>query len=537
MSCEAGTCSESALAATTPCDELGGYECDGLGKCVKRATGAMCSTSSECASGHCVDGVCCATACSGDCMSCNLESSEGTCTPIERGQDPSEDCPVATTCDGTGSCQGALLWARSYGGGGEDAARGLTIDTAGNTLLTGVFRDSIDFGATTLTSAGNGDVFVLKLSPLGEVLWAKRFGGINGDFGEDLVVDSAGHIIVVGRYNDVVDFGSGPHTSKGGTDIFVLKLDEDGKTIWSNSFGGPAKDMALALAVDSTDRIVLAGGFYDSVDFGSGPVQSAGEGDIFVLVLDSSSGAPLWSQQYGGTAADNAEAVAVDAADNVILTASFKETVDFGGGQQVSTGDYDMAVVKLDSTGGFLWQRTYGSASSEEVRGVAVNSAGFIMSAGYSTASLSFGGEPLNNKGGADIVLFALGPDAGHKISHGVPDQYHLNVGSDSAYDVTVDPTDSVLAVGSFMGNVDFGGGALTSQGDKDGFVVKLAPNGQHVWSRNFGGTGKDFALEVDSTSESQVLVSGVFEDTMKLGGDSLVSAGDTDIFVVKLAP
>ena len=464
-------------------------------------------------------------------MSCALDGSEGSCAPIPSGQNPSDDCPLATSCDGKGSCQGALLWARRFGSSG-DGAHGIATDDSGNILLTGVFRDVIEFGASTLTSAGNGDVFVLKLSPLGKVLWAKRFGGVNSDFGEDLAVDSAGHIIIVGRFNDVVDFGAGEHTSQGSTDIFALELDEDGNTVWSKSFGGPAKDMGLSVAISSVDDVVLVGGFNDAVDFGSGPVQSAGQSDIFVLALDGKSGTPQWSQQYGGAGPDNAEAVVIDAADKVIVTANFKQTVDFGDGPQVSAGEYDMAVVKLDSAGGFLWQHSYGSASAEELRGVAVNSAGFIMAAGYSTASLSFGGEPVGNQGGADIVLFAVGPDASHKVSRSFGD-----VGSDSAYGIAVDATGQVIAVGGFMGSVDFGGGALPSHGDKDAFVVKLAPNGKHVWSRSFGGEGNDFALGVATTSESDVLVSGVFKETMSLGGESFVSAGDTDLFVVKLAP
>jgi hypothetical protein len=110
-SCMGGSCS-SSCSASLPCQT--GFYCDGATmKCMPRkAPGAACPLATgamECASGMCIDGVCCRTPCAGICESCNVAGSEGTCVPIPAGMDPGSECPAeaGTTCGRAGGCNGA----------------------------------------------------------------------------------------------------------------------------------------------------------------------------------------------------------------------------------------------------------------------------------------------------------------------------------------------------------------------------------------------------------------------------------------------
>jgi uncharacterized protein (TIGR03437 family) len=132
---------------------------------------------------------------------------------------------------------GNLLWAKRAGGTDFDLGSGLAVDTAGNSYVTGIFFASATFGPgeineTTLTSAGDRDIFVAKYDASGDLLWAKRAGGTGVDLGSGLAVDTAGNSYVTGGFGRAATFGPGETnetalTSAGDPDIFVVKLGPD----------------------------------------------------------------------------------------------------------------------------------------------------------------------------------------------------------------------------------------------------------------------------------------------------------------------
>lgn len=98
-------------AGSNPNNACSGTEvCDGDGGCAE-PDGKGCGNDGDCVSGNCEQGVCCATACTADCKSCNVAGSEGTCSNVPAGQDPGNDCPGATICDGAGMCMKAPIGA------------------------------------------------------------------------------------------------------------------------------------------------------------------------------------------------------------------------------------------------------------------------------------------------------------------------------------------------------------------------------------------------------------------------------------------
>jgi hypothetical protein len=95
-----GSCSTSC-SASAPCEA--GYACSAGGVCQK-TQGAVCGADSECASAHCIDGVCCATTCIGTCKSCNRPGNAGVCGNVASGQDPDQECAGGLACNGSGGC-------------------------------------------------------------------------------------------------------------------------------------------------------------------------------------------------------------------------------------------------------------------------------------------------------------------------------------------------------------------------------------------------------------------------------------------------
>jgi len=122
------------------------------------------------------------------------------------------------------SATGGHLWSKRFGGSLQfDAGNGVAMDSIGNILVTGYFIGPVDFGGGALNSAGAWDMFVAKYSPAGAPIWSKAVGGSNIDEGNAIAVDGAGNSVITGRFFETVDFGGGTMTSAGGADIFLVK--------------------------------------------------------------------------------------------------------------------------------------------------------------------------------------------------------------------------------------------------------------------------------------------------------------------------
>jgi hypothetical protein len=100
-----------------------------------------------------------------------------------------------------------------------------------------------------------------------------------------MAIDSAGNMVITGRFGSLVDFGGGPLTGAGQGDIFVAKLDPSGNHLWSADFGDEDAQVAGGTAIDSAGSVVVTGCFAGTVDFGNGPLVSVGNEDVFLVKL------------------------------------------------------------------------------------------------------------------------------------------------------------------------------------------------------------------------------------------------------------
>lgn len=213
-------------------------------------------------------------------------------------------------------------------------------------------------GFYNMTSAGEGDIFVSCLDSMGDFLWAKQFGGTGNDYGYSIAVDSAGNVYAGGFFENSLDADPGPATltfsSAGGFDAALFKLDPAGNLIWARQWGGALGDFAYSLKSDPPGNVYVTGYFFGSVDFDPGPaplvLSSAGDLDIFALKYDSA-GTLDWAIHAGSTLQDNGYAIAVDDNDEVIVSGGFSNTVDFDPGSgvltQTASGTRDAFIWKI----------------------------------------------------------------------------------------------------------------------------------------------------------------------------------------------
>jgi hypothetical protein len=240
---------------------------------------------------------------------------------------------------------GNHLWSKRFGDVENDAAAHIATDALGNVLLTGNFHGTIDFGGAPLTSGGDADVFVTKLDADGNHVWSKAAGGPLAQAGVCVATDADGNGLFVGDFSGSIDFGAGALTAVGGTDSFVVKLDAAGDPVWSKRFGTSAMHTSN-VAADAAGNLVLVGRFTQSVDFGGGALAAASGFDLFAAKLDED-GNHVWSRRMGDVLAEQPWSVVVDPSDHVLFAGAFEDTVDFGNGPLQSAGSIDGFVMKM----------------------------------------------------------------------------------------------------------------------------------------------------------------------------------------------
>jgi hypothetical protein len=374
---------------------------------------------------------------------------------------------------------GTHRWSKRFGDAGNQFGMAVALDAAGNIFVAGRVFTGIDLGGGMLRTNGGDDVFVAKLDPDGNHLWSKIFGGDGADRCDRITVDAAGNVIVAGAFSAAANFGGTQLTSAGMRDVFVAKLGPNGNVVFARRAGGSGDDLAYGAAADATGNVLVTGTFAGSLDFGGPQLTSDGESDVFVAKLDPG-GQHVWSARFGGPGADEAQDVAVNqTTGEVVLTGTFTSTVDFSGqGEAVMTsaGDRDIFVAKLDPAGAHLFSQRFGDAqdqlSTEFETGartsVALDASGNIVLSGTLFGAADFGGGTLTSAGRTDIYLAKLDPTGAYRHSALFGDsstQIGLDVATDGNY---------VVLVGRAYGRTNFGQGALMHAGQGDAFMAKL---------------------------------------------------------------
>lgn len=119
---------------------------------------------------------------------------------------------------------GRYLWSKRFGSTSWDSGYGIATDASGNVYLTGDFNGIGYFGGGLLFSSGLSDIFLAKFDSGGKHVWSKRFGSTNEDTGYGVAVDSSSTVFITGSFRDTVNFGDGSRTSAGKNDIFIAKF-------------------------------------------------------------------------------------------------------------------------------------------------------------------------------------------------------------------------------------------------------------------------------------------------------------------------
>ena len=392
---------------------------------------------------------------------------------------------------------GEFIWAAKMGGSANDKGGSIITSSEGDIITAGLFNGVANFypgtGTYNLTSTGQSDIFISKISGNGNYIWAKGLGGIESDgiLTESIAIDMIGNIYVQGFFRDTVDFDPGPGvynlTAVSNWDIFILKLDGDGNFIWAKNIGGLTFKRGMAMNLDNDGSVLITGEFIDTVDFNPGTgiynLISTSElsSDIFVLKL-SNSGEFIWAKSMGGYDAERGNSIDTDIDNSIYVTGEFWGTVDFnpdtGSYELTSSGWYDSFILKLSPEGSFIWAKKLGGITSDYGYSIEVDHFGNVYSSGTFSTEIDLnpnaGSNIVSAKGMTDVYISALNTDGEYIWGGSIG-----GIGTDEVNSITTDEDENIYLTGNFSDLCDLDPSEdeffLTSFGLSDIYVIKLS--------------------------------------------------------------
>jgi len=359
-------------------------------------------------------------------------------------------------------------WAHAYGGSSSDYAYSIQQTSDGGYIVAGY---------TTSSGAGGYDFLIVKLDSFGIVTWQKTYGSSYDDIAYSIQQTSDGGYIVAGYQG-----GSGP----GLHDYWILKLDSFGNVTWQKTYGGLIVDIAYSIQQTSDGGYIVAGVSASLTYFSQ---------EFWILKLDSF-GDITWQKTYGGSLSEYSYADSIhQTGDGGYIVAG--STDSFGA------GNYDFWVLKLDSSGNVIWQKTYGGSSYDFGESIQQTSDGGYIVAG-STDSFGAG-----NYDFWVLKLDSSGNAIWQKTYGGWKADWARSIKQTS---------DGGFIVAGYTGS--FGGG------NNDYWILKLDSSGGAIWQKTYGGSNNDDAYSIQQTSDGGYIVAGA---TNSFG------IGNFDLWILKI--
>jgi len=340
-------------------------------------------------------------------------------------------------------------WWKTYGTPYyDDIGLALEKTTDGGYIMTGY---------TAPHGGGHADVYLIKTDSSGDTLWTRAYGGTLNDVGRSVALTAGGGYIVAGS---TASFGAGNF------DVYLIKTNASGDTLWARTYGGGSRDEGYSVQ-QTTDGGYVVAGYTES--FG------ATLGDIYLVKTDAL-GDTLWTKTYGGSGQTSAASVQQTTDGGYIITGLTGPDGNFHA---------DVYLVKTNAQGDSTWTRTYGGLGNDCGNSVRQTSDGGYIIAGIYTFSST----------NCDVYLIktdSVGDTAWTRTYGGASNDVGNSVRqtTDGGY-IVAGYTDSHMS------------------GDDDVYLIKTNSSGDTLWTSTFGGSGADQGNTVRQTADGGYVIAG----------------------------
>ncbi|MBI3521123.1 MAG: SBBP repeat-containing protein [Bacteroidetes bacterium] len=480
-----------------------------------------------------------------------------------------------------------LVWGTFFGSYNTDIPTSIATDKSGNVYVTGN-TSSIDIQTQSsggyfqgVNNGGAYDVFIVKFSNNGNLLWSTYYGGNDLDDASSITTDIYGNVFVTGitvspNFPVLNNGGFFQAVYGGGWDPFILKFNGSGVRLWATYYGGESSDAGYSITTDNNGNVFVTGFSY-SANF---PTYNSGtyfqgttvQDDVFILKFDNN-GNRLWATFYGGMESDRGMSITTDLSGNVLVTGHTSSSdlpVPNNGGtsysQPLSPAAFttEIFITKFSNNGTLLWGTFYGGNDHDIGYSIITDRAGNIFVSGY-TGSLNF---PVFNPGGTTYFQPIFG---------GYSDSFILKFNAtgtrlwatyyggsrNEANNLGVYNLENMLALDACENLYLFvdtksndmplktkctGGYQVNSlSGTSDGHLSSFTNSGELLWATYIGGDGNDFSTHMAMDASNNLFITEAVSAVsinssypIQQSGTSYISgvySGSYDAVISKLKP
>ena len=294
--------------------------------------------------------------------------------------------------------EGSEIWTKIYGSQRDDLAWGSEIDENNNLYFFGETHGNLN--GEINNSEGLEDGFVMKVDSDGNQIWTTLVGTSFNEEVFDIAISNEEFIYVIGETSDE---NTNPTTGEPWTDdIFLSKLDSNGKILWTKTFGDSLDDVGYSVELDSNGDLFIGG----STNGNLNGIQNNGDYDVFLMKLDSD-GEEIWTKLFGS---EGYESGGFKIREDGYLYFAGTTNGNLNGIQ--NNGDRDAFLMKLDSDGEEIWTKLFGSKNEDGLYHFE-----FFNESIYLTG-FSVGGEFETNtaRGDDEIIIFRIDDPIENKI-------------------------------------------------------------------------------------------------------------------------
>ena len=328
-------------------------------------------------------------------------------------------------------------------------------------------------GSTNSYGNGDSDVYLIKTDGNGDSIWTKTFGGENQDYCNSVQQTTDGGYIITGRTES---YGAG------NKDVYLIKTDGNGDSLWTKTFGGTSFDNGISVQQTNDGGYIILGG---TESYG------AGNRDIYLIKTDGN-GDSLWTKTFGGASQDFGNSVQQTNDGGYIVT---------GVTESYGAGNKDAYLIKTDASGDSLWTKTFGGSKFDLGNSVQqTNDGGYIVTG----RTASFGA------GSLDVYLIK---------TDGNGDSLWTKTFGGSSFDLGFSVQQTTDG-----GYIIIGGTDSYGNGDRDFYLIKTDVNGDLIWTKTFGGIFRDVGSSVQQTTDGGYIITGYTSS----------GNGDRDLLLIK---
>ncbi|MFI5134696.1 MAG: T9SS type A sorting domain-containing protein [Chitinophagales bacterium] len=410
-----------------------------------------------------------------------------------------------------------IQWQKCYGGSDDEVYYSLEATSDHGFFLIG---DTKSTDGDVVNPPAGMNSWVAKIDYAGMLQWQNAIGGSAPDHSySGQQTSDLGYIVGVESLSSDGDAGE----NHGGYDFLCTRLNETGDLVWTHDYGGSLHDHPSCIRKTQDGGYIMSGGSLSNDGDVTGHHGSTSTFDIWLMKLDSS-GNSVWSKSIGGTQSDFGLYIQQTSDGNYILVGQSQSNDGDITGHHGSPDTYDLLVMKFNSKGKILWQKSFGGSGDDMAHCVKQTiDGGYIIAASTESSD----GDVMFNHGGKDLWILKLGPNGKllwQKTYGGSKDEGGRSIQQtmDGGY----------IAAGETTSN---DGDVTGNHGNSDYWLIKIDAKGNLQWQETLGGSGFDFGKTVLQLKDGSFIVGG---NSFSNDGDVSGLHGSTahgDYWIVKL--